>query len=268
MAQELPDDALAAFRMAREASRRGKIASNKLALFSPATLARLNKPEDEYPSDSFSAKVRERLIWASASERGIYEGIESLMGSTANARRIISDNFLGDYALFRFTKKRAHWDEKPGTDQSDLIKSGSMELEFVEDKLSIFVDDMGEPAFAYRSYEWDAYEAELHHEDGRSESDPEIAGAAFYTIGKLFLTGVAQDSMSMAIFQVPTMTRSFYHGFWTSTMLTNLRPPFSARSLLVPTSNAALIERLRSDKGRKEFFGLTQGAYAFYMTLE
>jgi hypothetical protein len=256
------DESLDAFLAARAQLRRSGLSDNMKGLFSPATLARLQREEDTYPAESFSPSIRDRLVWVMGSpdDHGLYGGIETRMGGSALGRQIIQEHFIGDYALFRYAKAPHPWMQGELGGQRETIGAQGMNLKFVEERITISFDAFDEPAFAYRGADW-----------SEAEDDPEISGAAFYSVGKLFLAGTAQDSMSMAIFQVPTMSGPF-HGFWMSMMPTGLRAPFSARVLLVPLDRDArtdaLLERLRASNGHEEFFHTTQGDYAFYMTID
>lgn len=258
MKESSPPDELEGFMIARDRLRldhAGKgVSAGLRPLFSAATLGRLIKSEAEYASESFSSAVRQRLLWAQRSpqDQGLYGGIEFLMGGSPIGRQIIKASFVGDYRLFRFTRTRASRDEA-GSEQRLHMKTDSLELEFVEERISIFFDHMDEPAFSYWSVE-------------ASGSEPEQSGAVFYSIGKLFLAGVARDTMSMAILQVTHMGEPM-HGFWTSTLSSGLRAPFSARVLMVQSENETMLAKLRSDERAKTFFDITQGGYAFYQTI-
>lgn len=256
-------DGLGAFRKARDRLRAeyagGGLSPQKKAVFSAATLSRLLKPESEYDSSQFSLSIRERLIWSLSDDAGpsVYGGIEELMGQSPISRQIIKENFQGDYRIFRYTKASPH---TPDPDSQDGVVSPMMqqrrllELEFVEERLCIFFDDMKEPAFHYWGREW-------------QEEDPEIAGAVFYSLGKLYLTGAARDTMSMGIISV-TRTTEPMQGFWTSTFHKGVRAPFSARILLVHEGNETLLAALRdSAKGPELFLNITDGGYAYYMTM-
>ena len=252
-------DELEGFKLARDRLRLDHaskgVSSALRPLFSAATLGRLLKSEAEYSSESFSPAVRQRLLWAQRSpqDQGVYGGIEHLMGGSPLGRQIIRSSFVGDYAMFRYTRARSQRDE-PLLDQRQQMKPDYLDLEFVEERIRIFFDDIDDPAFSY----WSA----------DAGMEPEQEGAVFYSIGKLFLAGVARDTMSMAILQVTHMGEPM-HGFWTTTQSSGLRAPFSARVLLVQSQNETMLAKLRSKKeGAKTFFDVTRGSYAYYQTIE
>lgn len=230
-------------------------ADSKLnALFSAATLSRLLKSEDDYPSESFSPAVRERLIWAyrEADDRGVYGGIEALIGQSEIGRRIIQDNFCGDFSLFRFERK-LHAYHHPPIFNDDFERFPSPDLELIEERVAIDFDRHNEPEFKYWS------------KDNQTE-DHDLYGAVFYSLGKLFLTGTARDTIALGILYVSRIDEPM-HGFWTSTANSGMRAPYSARVLLVNRKSDSVISSLRSNNGPDIFFKITEGSYAFYMTV-
>jgi hypothetical protein len=230
-------------------------ADSKLnALFSAATLSRLLKSESDYPSESFSPAVRERLIWAyrEADDHGVYGGIEALIGQSEIGRRIIQDNFCGDFSLFRFERKLPTY-HHTSILNDEFERFPSPDLELIEERISIEFDRHNEPEFKYWA------------KDNQSE-EHDLYGAVFYSLGKLFLTGTARDTIALGILHVSRIDEPM-HGFWTSTSNSGMRAPYSARVLLVNRKSDSVISSLKSIDGPDIFFKITDGSYAFYMTV-